>query len=161
MPQSIELRQGLKAMSEDVVYDANWREWLLIVRKQLGLVDIADLIYGRSQDFVSYRLRRLGPNSEPEVAILFGEKEGKIALANRRKDPLFLFAAMQRHLNYPKVPKLEPVDDSAQLIPQMIRRLERLEARIKLFEEEQRQGIDITKFYSGPNGPRVALPPDE
>ncbi len=153
--------RGLKAISQDPVYDKDWHDWILVVRQQLGLVDIADLIYGRSQDFVQYRQRRLGEDEIFDLPILFGEKEGKIALANRRKDPLFLFAAMQRHLNYPKVPRLDPIDNSLQLLPQLMRRMERLEARIKLFEEEQRQGIDITKFFTGPNGPRVPLPPEE
>ncbi len=143
--------RGLKAISEDVAYDASWKEWILVVRRQLGLVDLADLIYGRSQDFVAYRKRRLGEDAQPEQPILFGEKEGRIAFANRRKDPLYLFAAMQRHLDYPTVPRVEPIDQTGQIIPQMQRRLERLEARIKLFEEEQRQGIDITKFYGRPS----------
>jgi hypothetical protein len=152
--------RGLKAMSEDSVYNKDWSEWILIVRRQLGLVDLADLIYGRSEDFVAYRQKKLGPDAQTEVPILFGIKEGKIAFANRRKDPLYLFAAMQRHLGYPTVPHLEPIDTSQQMIPQMQRRLERLEMRLKLIEEEQRQGIDITKFYTGPSGPRIELPPE-
>ncbi len=77
-------------------------------------------------------------------------------MANRRKDPLFLFAAMQRHLGYPPVPKLEPIDPLPSLIPQMQRSIERLESRIKLLEEEQRGGIDITKFY---NSQGAKMPP--
>jgi hypothetical protein len=140
--------RGLKAIADDPIYDQNWREWILVVRRELGLTDIADLIYGRSEDFINYRRRRLGDDEPYNLPILFGEKEGKIAFANRRKDPLLLFAAMQRHLGYPTVPRLEPIDQTPMLIPQMQRRIERLEMRIKLFEEEQRQGIDITKFYS-------------
>ena len=89
---------------------------------------------------------------------MFGEREGKIAFANRQKDPLFLFSAMQRHLGYPAVPRRAIQDQTIEMIPQMQRRLERLEFRIKLFEDEQRQGIDITKFYANrkPN-----LPADE
>jgi hypothetical protein len=84
----------------------------------------------------------------PEKPVLFGEKEGKIAFANRQKDPLFLFAALQRHLGYPPVPRPKPVDDSPQLIPLLMRKLERVEQRLKLLEEEQREGaFDITKFY--------------
>ncbi|XZE43045.1 hypothetical protein SH467x_002589 [Pirellulaceae bacterium SH467] len=139
---------GLKAMSEDPLYTPEWKEWILIVRKQLGFVDIADLVYGRSQEFVKYRKRHLGEDAEAEYPILFGEREGKIAFANRRKDPLFLFAAMQRHLAYPPVPKREIREDALEMIPQMHRRIERLEQRIKLMEEEQRHGIDITKFYA-------------
>jgi hypothetical protein len=49
------------------------------------------------------------------------------------------------------VPRLKPFDDAPQLLPQLARRLERLEHRLKLMEEEQQAGsIDITKFYQGP-----------
>lgn len=148
---------GLKAMSEDPIYDEAWKQWILVVRRQLGLVDLADLIYGRSVDFVEYRKRRLGPDAPMEFDVLFGEKEGKIAYANRRKDPLYLFAAMQRHLGYPTVPRPERIVEDKDSIPQMQRRIERLESRIKLLEEENRQGIDITKFYSG----KTPFPDDE
>lgn len=140
--------RGLKAMSLDPIYSKDWHDWLLIVRKQLGIVDIADLIYGRSEDFVAYRKRHLGEDAEADYPILFGEREGKIAFANRRKEPLFLFAAMQRHLGYPAVPRREVRDTAIEMIPQMHRRIERLETRLKFMEDEQRQGIDITKFYS-------------
>jgi hypothetical protein len=145
--------RGLKAMSEDPVYNQDWKEWILIVRKQLGIVDLADLIFGRSEEFVHYRKRHLGEDAEIGYAILFGEREGKIAFANRQKEPLFLFAAMQRHLGYPAVPRHEAQDQTLEMIPQMQRRLERLELRIKLMEDEQRQGIDITRFYTAPNKP--------
>ena len=69
--------QGLKAMSDDPLYSPEWREWILIVRQQLGIVEIADLIYGRSEEFVHYRKRHLGENAEAEYPILFGEREGE------------------------------------------------------------------------------------
>jgi hypothetical protein len=148
--------RGLKAMSDDPVYGPEWRDWILIVRRQLGIIDTADLIYVRSQ---LYQDRRIAQGHlEVEAPVLFGVAEGKISQANRRKDPLFLFAAMHRHLGYPAVPKLEAVDPLPTLVPQLLRRMERLESRIKLFEEEQRGGIDITKFYKGG---RVPPPPDE
>lgn len=58
-----------------------------------------------------------------------------------------LFAVLNRQLGYPAVPKLEPLDRSTEILPQMMRRLERLETRLKLVEEEQRGGIDLTQFY--------------
>ena len=144
--------RGLKAMSEDNAYDPGWSEWILTVRRQLGLVDLADLIYGRSEAFVEYRQKRLGAESEPfDFQILFGEREGRIAFANRRKDILFLFAAMQRHLGYPSVPKPEKVDDTLDQIPQIQRRLERIESRLQIMEEEQRNGIDLSKHYERPD----------
>jgi hypothetical protein len=148
---------GLTAMSQDPAYSGAWRDWLLVVRSQLGLVDLADLIYGRSEDFVEYRKRRLGQDAQLDYPMLFGVREGKIAFANRRKEPLFLFAAMQRHLGYPPVPKREVVDNTLEMVPQLHRRMERLESRVKLMEEEQRQGIDITRFYGKGAPPPVPL----
>jgi hypothetical protein len=67
---------------------------------------------------------------------------------------------MQRHLGYPHVPKRETVDQTLEMIPQMQRRIERLEARMKLMEDEQRQGIDITKFYGKSIPPLADLADD-
>ena len=139
---------GLQAVADDPIYDEDWREWILTVRRQIGIIDLADLLYVRSQHYQQRRQRRSGGELPPEKPVLFGEKEGKIALANRGKDPLYLFAALQRHLGYPAVPRQKPVDQTSQIIPQLMRRLERLESRMKLLEEEQREGIDITKFYA-------------
>jgi hypothetical protein len=146
--------RGLEAMASDPIYDEHWREWLQFVRRQVGVLDIADLIYLRSQHYLEIRARQGERDPQPEQPILFGEREGKIALANRRKDPLYLFAALQRQLGYPEVPRLKPFDETPQLIPQLARRMERLENRLKLMEEESRQGaIDITKFYQRPPAP--------
>jgi hypothetical protein len=86
--------------------------------------------------------------------ILFGEREGRIALANRRKDPLFLFSSLQRQLGYPAVPRQKPADKRQDLLPQLARRLEQLETRLKIIEEEQRGGLDLTQFYERPEGER-------
>lgn len=145
--------RGLDAIAHDTMYNQDWREWILTVRRQIGIVDFADMLYVRSREY----LRRQASPAEfppaPEKPVLFGEKEGKIAWGNRRKDPMYLFAALQRHLGYPSAPRIKKIDDTADLVPRLVRRLERLEARIKLLEEENRGGIDITKFYSGDQGP--------
>jgi hypothetical protein len=148
--------RGLTAMSGDPSFDTDWQAWILILRRQLGLVDLVDMIFVRSQLYLDRRQRI--SEVEPEAPVLFGLAEGKIANANRGKDPLFLFAAMQRHLGYPAVPKLEPMDPLPTLVPQLQRRIERLETRIKLLEEEQRGGLDITKFYK-PN--KAPMPGDD
>jgi hypothetical protein len=141
---------GLAAMAADDIFDDDWREWLAIVRRQVGFIDIADMIYVRSEYFLRVLAQR-GHDATPEAPILFGEKEGRIAFANRRKDPLFLFAALHRQLGYPEVPRLKPADETPQLIPQLLRRVDRLETRIKLLEEEQKGGLDITKLYGRPD----------
>ncbi len=147
--------RGLKAMSEDKVFTADWKTWILNVRRQLGLIDLADMIYARSELF-HLRASQVDDNRVLDP-VLFGMQEGKIAQANRHKETLFLFAAMQRHLGYPGVPRQEPVDNLPSLIPQIQRRLERIESRIKLLEDEGRGGIDITKFYGG----KAIEPPDD
>jgi hypothetical protein len=144
---------GLDAIARDTMYDDAWREWIVTVRRQIGIVDFADMIYVRSWDYIRRRTQPGQPPPQPEKPILFGEKEGKIAWANRRKDPTYLFAALQRHLGYPTAPRTKKVDETLELVPRLVRRVERLETRIKLLEEENREGgIDITKFYSGEKG---------
>jgi hypothetical protein len=146
---------GLDAMSRDPSYDATWSEWILTVRRQIGLVELADLIYVRS-DFYTLQQERLGGGSEETEGtspsarefVLFGVQEGRIAWANRRKDPLLLFAALHRHLDYPEVPRTERVDAEERLLPTLARRVEQMEARLRLLEEEQRGGIDLTRFYN-------------
>jgi hypothetical protein len=150
--------KGLEAVSRDPLFDEAWREWLLFVRRQVGLVDFADLIYLRSEHFYRQRVAQGLDVDGPSKPILFGEKEGRIALAHRRKDPLLLFAALQRHLNYPTVPRPARPDENKNLLPQLLRRLERLEARLKFVEEEQRGGIDLSKFM-GPNFPDLKEKP--
>ncbi len=140
---------GLTAMARDDIFDEAWRLWLDMFRRQIGLVDLADLIYVRSE---AYRLRK---GEHPDFPVLFGEREGLIALANHRKDPLFLFSALQRHLGYPQVPRPEPPNEAPNLLAQALRRLERIEARLKLMEEEQRGGIDLERFMPKPeSGPK-------
>jgi len=134
--------QGLEAIALDPIYDENWSEWVRIVRRQVGLVDFADMIYVRSELYRKQRKRA-------EKPILFGEKEGRIALANRRKDPLYLFSALQRHLGYPRVPQPQPEDTQRYILPALQQRVERMETRIKLLEEEFRGGINLSKFYAG------------
>jgi hypothetical protein len=140
--------RGLEAMAADPLFDEAWREWILTVRRQVGLVDLADLIYVRSEHFA--RRSHQTHDATPDKAVLFGQQEGKIARANRHRDPLLLFAALQRHLGYPEIPRRKPLDETPQIIPTLARRMERLEARLKLLEEEQKGGIDLTKFFGPP-----------
>jgi hypothetical protein len=142
--------QGLPAIAGDPIYDDDWREWILTVRRQIGIIDFADLLYVRSAHYQNRRQARSGELLPPEKPVLFGDKEGRIALANRGKDPLYLFAALQRQLGYPGVPRLKPADQTSELIPQLLRRVERLESHMKLLEEEQKGGLDLAQFYGAP-----------
>ena len=141
---------GLLAIAEDPIFDEPWRDWVLTVRRQVGLVDMGDMIYVRSQYYHKQR-QRMGRGDEPEAPILFGEKEGRIAMANRHKDPLLLFSALHRQLGYPEVPRPQPLDESREVLPLLLRRVDRMEARLKLLEEEVKGGIDIQRFYAGAN----------
>lgn len=147
---------GLSAMSGDPMYDMPWSTWILGLRAQIGLVDFADLLFLASEHYRT-RLVAARQDIDGKGPFLFGEKEGRIAMANRRKDPLYLFSALQRHLGYPKVPRIERASEDADALPKMARRMERLEARIQLMEEERRASLDITKFYEK-NKHRLQLP---
>jgi hypothetical protein len=152
---------GLAAMAADPLYDAAWQEWIRELRLRIGMVDFADMIYVRSQFNLVHRQLPNQPLPEAERPVLFGEKDGKIAWANRRKDPLFLFAALQRHLGYPAVPRPKRVDETVNLVPLLKQQVERLEMRVKLLEDEARGGIDLTKFYGPASGPLKNVPPPD
>jgi hypothetical protein len=137
---------GLTAMSQDPFYDTDWQAYLEAVRKQVGVVDFADLVYYRSEQAVLDQRRR-DPTFQPAIPMLFEEKEGKIAKASRGRDPLFLFAALQRQLNYPEVPRATVRDDASTKLEQLQTKVRELEARLKLLESETRGGpIDLSQL---------------
>jgi hypothetical protein len=154
--------RGLRAIASDEIFDAAWREWIAIVRHQIGLVDFADLIYVRSEHYFRRQMAHAGEEDAggERPAVLFGEGEGRIALASRGKDPLALFNALHRHLGYPEVPRPAKPDETPQLVPLLVRRVEKLEARLKLVEEEQKGGIDLSDYYVKPAGADVEKRPD-
>src|SRR5262245_38158120 len=80
--------RGLEAIAGDPIFDSAWREWILTVRRQVGLIDIADLIYVRSEQYPLDCRRQGREEAIGDKPMLFGQKEGRIAMANRRKDPL-------------------------------------------------------------------------
>jgi hypothetical protein len=136
---------GLEAMTADPLYDADWRAYFDVIRKGVGEVDLSDLVYLRSELFVMEEKRK-HPNFEPSVPPLFGEKEGKIAKASRTRDPLYLFAALQRQLGYPEVPRFKVKDDATTKIDMIMNKLRDLEQRIKLAEGELRGSVDLSQF---------------
>jgi hypothetical protein len=137
--------QGITAMAADPFYDADWQAFLDGLRTQVGLVDFADLVYLRSNLYVSEQ-RRIQPEYQPPLPPLLGEKEGKIARANRGRDPLYLFSALQRQLNYPEVPRPRPPDDAGARIEVLQAKFRELEARVKLLEGELRGQVDLSQL---------------
>jgi hypothetical protein len=143
-------------MRDDPYYDADWREFLDSLKQQLGLVDFADILYARSHLYV-HEMLRIDPDYDPPVPPLFGEKEGKIAKANRGRDPLYLFAALQRHLGYPEVPRVKEREDVTKRLEALQNRIRDLETRLRLMEMEQRGTLDIRKLID----PEKLLPKDD
>src|SRR5206468_6487624 len=136
--------EGLQALAGDPFYGPVWREYLELVRRQVGMVDFADLIYLRS-DFYLLDQRRNDPEYQPPVPALFGEKEGKIAKASRGRDPLYLFGALQRQLGYPEVPRPKERDDTESKLLALNAKLREMEARLKLVESEVRGQVDLSQ----------------
>src|SRR5437773_6264238 len=128
---------GIEAMIGDPFYDADWRTFLQMVRQQVGVVDFGVLIYLRSELYVTEQ-RREKPEYQPPLPPLFGAKEGKIARANRGRDPLYLFAALQRQLGYPQVPYRKPMHNPLAQLPTILAKLREMEQRLKLLETEAR-----------------------
>jgi hypothetical protein len=166
----LDYMRGLLATANDGIFNTDWTAWITMVSRQVGLVDLADLIYIRSDELLrrqkgraSFHTHDATQNEEysdtKNNAVLFGEKEGRIAWANRGKDPLYLFAALQRQLGYPVVPKPKRPQPQAESPALMARRIDRLELRVKLLEEETKDGIDLSQF--DPKNQSFKQPPDE
>jgi hypothetical protein len=142
--------RGLEAVAADPLYNDDWRDWIRKARMLLGETEFADLVYYRSEWFVEEKRRHGQAEYQPTTPILFGRQEGRIAKANRGKDPLYLFAALQRQLNYPAVPRVKPGDGLLTLHPQLENRLVRLEKRLQLLEGESQGKLDLSEFYANP-----------
>jgi hypothetical protein len=152
--------RGLEAMAGDPFYDADWQAYLQWLRGQVGVIEFADLIYLRSELYVKEQ-RRQAPGYEPPVPVLFGEKEGRIARANSGRDPLYLFAALQRHLGYPAVPRPRAPDDTANRLETLKAQVRELEKRVKLVESEVRGQLDLSQFYVRPDQPPRGVADDD
>lgn len=137
--------EGLTSMAGDPLYSKEWRDYLDVVRRQVGLVDFADLVHLRSDAYVNEQRRRT-PDYEPPLLPLFGDKEGRIARANRGRDPLYLFAALQRQLGYPVVPRPRSQDDPAAKLEGLQTKLREMDMRLKLLEAEVRGQVDLSQF---------------
>ena len=148
---------GLKAMAADPFYDADWKD-VPRVRPRPARPDRL-----RRPDLCAIRAatcseqRRRDPGYEPPLPPLFGEKEGKIARANIGRDPLYLFAALQRQLGYPEVPRPRPRDDVAVKVETLQAKVRDLEMRLKLLEAELRGTLDLNKLIK----PELLNPPDD
>lgn len=136
---------GFEAVAADPLYDDDWRAFIRLLGRQIGDLDFADLVYLRSELYAQEQ-RRADPRFEASLPPLFGEKEGKIARASRKRDPLYLFAALQRQLGYPEVPRFKPRDDNRTKLEMIENKLRELETRLKLAEGELRGSVDLSQF---------------
>src|SRR6516164_2626978 len=148
--------EGLVAISADPFFSQEWAEYAGMIRRQGGTVEFADLVYLRSELYILEQ-RRQQPGYQPPVPPLFGEKEGKIARANRGRDPLYLFAALQRQLGYPEVPHTKPRDDLTGKILTLQAKMRELEIRLKLVEGEVKGQVDLSQFLAKPDTLRKPL----
>jgi hypothetical protein len=142
--------RGLGAMAADPFFDPDWQEYILRLNAKLGDVDFADLIYSRSAFVVSER-RRKDLSYQPRLPVLFGQREGKIARANRGRDPLYLFAALQRHLGYPEVPRPRRADEGETRVGLLEQKVMLLENRLKNLESDIRGEVDIENVVVKPD----------
>jgi hypothetical protein len=136
---------GFARMQGDACFDPDWREYLGLVQTQLGLRDLPELVFARSESYVMER-RRSDPDYEPPFAVLFNEKEGRIAGANIGRDPMYFFAALQRQLGYPEVPRPPKEETLFRRLDGLSRSIQRIEERMKILEQEIRGQVDLAPF---------------
>ncbi len=143
-------QEGLKAIALDPMFDADWGEWIGKIRQALGAIEFTEMIYSRSEFRVEeVRRRTEQPDYVPSYPVLFGVQEGRIAKANHGRDPLYMFAALQRHLGYPKPPRPKSAREKL-LDPALELRLQQLESRLKILEAETSGKFDLSEFYVKP-----------
>lgn len=143
--------RGMLAIARDPLYDDTWTQWIERIRFQLGTVDFAELIYLRSQFRVDeIRRKPAQANYQPSFPVLFGVQEGRIAKANLGKDPLYMFAALQRQLDFPAVPRPKPPRTGPLFEPHLEVRFQRVENRLQLVEQELKGGIDLSTLVKKP-----------
>jgi hypothetical protein len=141
--------KGLAVMAEDPFYNEEWRDYILTLRSRLGDVDFADLIFVRSEYFIKERTR-LNPDFVAKFPALFGEKEGKIARANRGRDPMYLFSALQRQLGYPEVPRPRRPDELEARVLLLEQKIAQLENRLKAAESGLQQDDVLSQVMVKP-----------
>ena len=137
--------EGLRATAADPFLGPDWADYVELVRRQAGTIDFCDLVYVRSELYARDQRRKV-KDYDPPVPVLYGEREGRIAQASKGRDPLFLFAALQRQLGYPEVPRLKPRDDTQSQLEAMRTQFRELEARLRILEGESRGTFDPTQF---------------
>ncbi|MEZ5943896.1 MAG: hypothetical protein R3C18_21070 [Planctomycetaceae bacterium] len=144
--------KGLLAISQDSLYPPNWKRWIERIRFQLGTVDFSDLVYRQSEQCLEDQKKQTGNEDLTAENVLFDRQAGRIARANMGKDPLYMFAALQRQLSYPAVPRPKPSSTRPLFDPQVELRFQRIESRMTMLEQEQKGGIDLTPYMKSPDG---------
>jgi hypothetical protein len=71
---------------------------------------------------------------------------------------LYLFAALQRQLGYPEVPRPRPRDDLTSAVEALKVKVKELETRLKLAEGELRGQVDLSEFMAKPE---LLRPPED
>lgn len=143
--------RGFEAIAADPMYGEDWRAWIRQLRRELGTVEFAELLYKRSEHYqAELRRKKRDKDFALPYALFFDVQEGRIAKANLGKDPLYMFAALQRQLDYPAVPQRERKDQGPIIHPVLQERLKRLEQRIKILEMETQGKLDLSEFYEKP-----------
>ena len=144
--------RGMKAIADDPFFDPMWGDWILKARLRLGTTDFGQLIYYRSEQYLAEKRKR-NPAYKPSYPILFSVQEGRIAKANRGKDPLYMFAALQRQIGHPAAPRLRAKEPGPIIHPALEQRLQRIETRLKILDAEVKAEFDLSEFYVKPQGP--------
>ena len=131
------------------MYDANWQDYVLLVRRQLGAVEFCDLVYLRSEYYVVDQ-RRQNADYEPPVAAAL-RREGR---QDRQGQPRPGSAVSVRR---PAAPArlsggaaLQAARRHGAKLAALVQKVKDLETRIKLVEGEVKGHVDLSQFLVKP-----------
>ena len=130
--------RGMKAISDDPFFDKTWYDWILRARLRLGTTDFGQLIY-LPLGAIPRGAAETDPDYKPSYPILFSVQEGRIAKANRGKDPLYMLrgvAAADRASRRSPPPGQGDGPDHPSRAEQ---RLQRIETRLRFSTRSERR----------------------
>ena len=129
--------KGLWAMSNDPLYDEPMVQVDSVSPRPGGTGRVGGPVVPGERDYRN-RLVAAGESLAGKGPFLFGEKEGRIAFANRRKDPLYLvFGHAAASWVILRCRDLKPPDRNRGFDSAIAAAIGRLETRIKLMDQEQ------------------------
>jgi len=145
--------QGLQAMQADPFYAEAWQKYVEMVRRHVGVVDFADLVYLRSQFYVL--------EQQPAGPPTMSRRWSHCSARRRARSPKRIAAGTlciclppcSAKLGYPEVPKPQPRDDPGEQSRKPSPPSRELEMRASCSRRSNEGQVDLSPFLNKTGAP--------